>query len=280
MQKSEFVFYIICMRKLIHFFVFIILLPLPQLVFYGCGGGSGTGTFMAQEAFYQVPEEFELVFPDNFPSFVTDYKLVWWDENYCVQQKTMSAGTQAETVQFALNRTTPILLYPLINGTQFFIPAGAVYPFGNIENNRISLSQEAGYTAMILQKILSVASPQNIEEKEYFCSYFNWDHFVESLEKHKPMYLLDEEKIITGICSGTMKATNIKKVKTFSISSSQVPTNIEWLYSPEIAEGNLLAKDKFEISQAGSTFYSNLGIIKIEKKSSSSNSLVITELAR
>jgi hypothetical protein len=77
-----------------------------------------------------------------------------------------------------------------------------------------------------------------------------------------------------------MKAANIKKVKTFSISSSQVPTSIEWLYSPEITEGNILAKDKFEISQNGSMFYSNLGIIKIEKQSSSSNSLVITELAR
>ena len=278
MQKSEFVFYIICMRKLIHFFIFMILLP--PFVFYGCGGGGGTGAFMAQEAFYQAPAEFELVFPDNVPSFVTDYKLVWLDENYCVQQKTLPVGTQTETARFALNRTTPILLYPLINGTQFFIPAGAVYPFGNIESNRINLSQEAGYAAEILQTILSVVSPQNIEQKEYFCSYFNWDHFVESLEKHKPLYLLDEEKIITGICSGTMKATNIKKVKTFSISSSQVPTNIEWLYSPEIAEGNLLTKDKFEISQTGSMFYSNLGIIKIEKQSSSSNSLVITELAR
>ena len=266
------------MRKLIHFFVFMILLP--HFVFYGCGGGNGNGTFTVQDVFYQAPEEFELVFPDNIPSFVTDYKLVWLDENYCVQQKILPAGTHTEIVRFALNRTTPILLYPLINGTHFFIPAGAVYPFGNIEDHRISLSQEAGYAAGILQTILSVTSPQNIEEKEYFCSYFNWDHFVESLEKHKPLYLLDEEKIITGICSGTMKAANIKKVKTFSVSSSLVPTNIEWLYSPEIAEGNLLTKDKFEISQTGSMFYSNLGIIKIEKQSSSSNSLVITELAR
>ena len=266
------------MRKLIYFFVLIILLP--HLVFYGCGGGGGTGTFITQDAFYQAPAEFELIFPDNITSFVTDYKLVWLDENYCIQQKTLPVGTKKENVRFALNRTTPILLYPLINGVQFFIPTGAVYPFGTVENGRICLSQEAGYAAGILQAILSVASPQNTEEKEYFCSYFNWDHFVESLGKYKPLYLLDEEKIITGICSGTMKAANIKKVKTFTVFSSEVPTNIEWLYSPDITEGNLLTKNKFEISQIGSMFYSNLGIIKIEKQSSSSNSLVITELAR
>ena len=235
---------------------------------------------MAQDSFYQAPAEFELVFPDNVLSFITEYKLVWLDENYNVQQKTLPADTKTENVRFSQNRTTPILLFPLIQGQEFFLPSGAVYPFGSIENGQIVLSQEGGFAARILSKILSAESPQTIEEKEYFCSYFNWDHFVESLEKHKPLYLLDEEKILSGICNGEMKAANIGKIKTFSVFALQIPASINWLYSPEIKEGNLLAKDKFEISQTGSVFYSNLGLIKIEKQSSSSNSLVITELAR
>ena len=271
------------MRKLIklfQLFTFTLIL-LPLFVLYGCGGN--TGISMVQDYFNEAPVEFELVFPDiasEFSDIITEYKLLWLDENYNVQQKTLPISTKTEFVRFSQNRTTPVLLFPLIQGKEFFMPLGTVYPFGKIENGRINLSQEAGFAALILHKILSLSSPQSIEEKENFCSFFNWDHFIESLEKHKPMYLLDEEKIITGICSGTMSASSIKKIKTFSVSASQVPASIEWLYSVEIAEGNVLVNDKFEISQNGSVFFSNLGFIKIEKTSSSSNSLVITELAR
>ncbi|MBO7485858.1 MAG: hypothetical protein J6T84_07315 [Spirochaetaceae bacterium] len=259
---------------------FFILILLPLLVFCGCGGGGGISSL---QDFYKPTVEYVLTFPDIPPEIlqlVTNSELVWMDENYTIRSKTLPINAKGETILLASGKTAPVLLFPMIQGNRFFIPAGAIHPFGTTEDSRIYLSWENGFAADVFHKIITAESAQTLAEKESYCSYFNWDHLLDVINKNRPAYLLDETKIIQAICSGTIKASSVKKVKTFTVDTSLIPVEITQIYSPDIMEGNLMTKSSFEIPQTGSIFYSNLGFIKIEKHPTLSNSLVITELAR
>ena len=260
--------------------LFFILFLLPHLAFYGCGGGNGISSM---QEFYKPAVEYALTFPEIPPEIsqlVTKYELVWLDENCTIRCKTLPTNAKGDTIILSAGKTVPVLLFPMIQDSRFFIPAGAIHPFGTGEDGRICLCWESGFVADVFYKILTAESGQTLAEKEAYCSYFNWDHLLEVVNKNRPAYLLDETKIVQSVCSGTIKASTVKKVKTFSIDTSLIPAEITQIYSPDVMEGNLLNKGCFENPQEGSIFYSNLGFIKIEKHPTLSNSLVITELAR
>lgn len=135
----------------------------------------------------------------------------------------ISPATRTITVEAETNTPISLQVYPVTEGVIFFHPAGAILPW----NGHITWLN--GFTAELLKKLyLSTREQNHQEDIQTFASSFNWNRMETQLKEkstdqgnlYNP-WLLDQEQIISKICSKTFTATSLNVKKTKEIQLSQ-----------------------------------------------------------
>ena len=183
---------------------------------------------------------------------------------------------QTVALEFAKNRPTPVLFYLVINGIEEILPAGAIYPV-NKSGNTLTASWLNGTSAEVLMQILTKAD-QPQKNAQHLCNYFNWQKLQEEFAKRvNEPWLVDTEAIAAKICTGSFSVSVLKEEKTYE-DVFQSDT-LEWVCAAYGDAKPVFAGELSHFPLSKKVYLSSRGFVIIEKKSTSKNALVITELA-
>ena len=208
---------------------------LTSLVWTSCSFFAGQ-----EEVTFELP-----LWPDYLPQLqLWRVELLQAEDPPLSDQSQSSLTTlspQAKNVSFKVqkNRPAALLIYPQ-TGTQFFKPAGTIYPYSK------DLTWSGGYAVQLYKRILTSArqsgqTPQFIMD---YISSFNWEKLLQTLEEKEAEsfnpeeetcfynpWLLDSQELLDGIAYRNFSATKLKLSDTikipldFEVFSSYVPEN-------------------------------------------------------
>lgn len=101
------------------------------------------------------------------------------------------------------NVCTPVLKE--VNEADTTVLYGTIYPYST------ALTQKDSFAADVLQTLYCGADDSISEsQKDNFLMRFNWQRFMEECRSYEEPWLLDKEKIMKAIASGSFKASDIK----------------------------------------------------------------------
>lgn len=266
------------------------------LILAGCGGGGGgSGNVSSlggllpietETCYVTTPEpNAELAAQLLAPTDSGKTRSLSWNVKYLAPEgsvKTLRLGfggvTQSETValEFAKNRPTPVLVYLAVDGYEDILPAGAIYPV-NKSGSTLTASWLNGTSAQVLFDILTKAD-QPQKDAQHLCNYFNWQKLQEEFAKRvDEPWLVDREAIATKICTGAFSVSVLKEEKTYE-DVFQSDT-LEWVCPAYGDAKPVFTGELSHFPLSKKIYLSSRGFVIIEKKSTSKNGLVITELA-
>lgn len=262
--------------------------------FLSCGGSGGSGNFQSVNALLPVTtEKCSIVLPapnaellnllekpDENGSIARLHWRIQYvspDGHVVSKQENFIKTGQTVQIEFAQSRPTPVLAFLVINDAETLMPAGAIYPV-NKTDNIIDVSWLNGISAQILTDLLT-KTDQSIEDSQHLCDYFNWQKFQQEFAKRiqKP-WLVNQQKILEKICTGSFSVSTIKEEKSYE---DVLPENsLEWLCAPYGDTEAIYAGETAYFALSSKVYLSSRGTVLVEKKSSSKNTIIITELAR
>lgn len=175
------------------------------------------------------------------------------------KSQTFYTSTQAIFISCHKNEPVCITCYPLtktINNepTNYFYPAGFIYPYSSFDKNTGHATWEQGYICEIMHRIINSKKETgvSIEHLREFLKSYNWKKMQEYIEKKiqeskedatsvffNP-WLIDSQRLLDNLCYGNFKSAmlNITGIYTFTIEelfqhnkiiSPFIPEN-EYLY--------------------------------------------------
>ena len=135
--------------------------------------------------------------------------LLWIDAEGFVRREPLTEHNTAMpvTLSVAKGLVTPVLLY---GGSQnagqnngVMRPKGFVHPFS------AELSDKGGFAAHILYRLIN-ESDGDKREAQLYCGHFNWQKFLQCLEKLDDPWSYDQEIILKNIADGTFTMRTLK----------------------------------------------------------------------
>ena len=190
-----------------------------MLIFSGCH-------FM-----FNLPEQetFQLILPDWPPkdSFMEQYpELLQWEITTATSNSITEGYTTEQSVFLSFNKNTPscVLIQPVTkladgNPSNFFKPAGFLYPYSTINKGAAKADWNQGFLAYSMLTVINSQKETGVSEArmEKFLASFNWkkaqetidSKFTSSLESecvYNP-WLIDSQKMLENLCYGNFKAT-------------------------------------------------------------------------
>ena len=270
--------------------ILTIFLGLSVLVFLSCGGaGGGGGIQSLNEMTPLQTETCCITTPAPNAELVSllrarqggaalDWHIKWLTPEGKLETKQIDFAEAGQTVsiEFAKNRATPVLVYLAVNGKEHILPAGAVYPT-NKSGNTLAATWINGTSAEVLMQILT-KTEQPQADAQHLCNYFNWQKFQEEFAKRvDEPWLVDKEAIAAKICTGSFSVSVLKEEKTYA-DVFQSDT-VEWVCAPYGEAKPVYSGENSNFALSKKIYLSSRGTVFIEKKASSKNALVITELA-
>lgn len=261
------------------------------LILTSCGGGGGGNIHSLNELLPIQKETCCVITPAANGELISllrtytekkggslSWNIKWLSPEGKIESKRLDYTDSIQTIpiEFARNRTTPVLAFLEVNERQDILPAGSIYPV-NISGNSISLSWLNGISAQVLMDLLTKTN-QPAEDAQHFCNYFNWQKFQEDFAKRvDEPWLVDKEKITEKLCTGSFSVSVLKEAKTYKCAIQH--DSLEWI-CPPYGDGKPLHPGEEAFFPLGETLYlSGQGPVLVEKESAK-NALVITELAR
>jgi len=208
------------------------LLPIVGVFLLGLFSGC---TFHADKAFETV----QLKLPQWPPKdgFSENYPpLSKWKIEIRSAEDCKTYFTNQETIELSVKRHTPFctLAYPITltqdnYQTQYFMPAGFIYPW-NYKSDDAKFEWEKGIAASLMAKIFlsKIETGISTQKLNKFIGTFNWQKACETMLKteHNPWFL-ESEKFLHDLCNLNFKASysglpDAKfKVKGIGLSKSQ-----------------------------------------------------------
>lgn len=268
----------------------MILFFYSGVLIFSCGGSGGGSNGIFENANNVLQETFSETqtirikipsLPISVEKSFSDvtYKLIYLDQKLNLQTAEFNSDKTDFEISVAKNQTTPILLFPIISGFEFFLPAGAIYPNNMEENRKISLLWQNGQSAKTLLCVYEALSDFTLKEKIEFCNYFNWTKLQEKYNSVKNSHLININNVATAICSGEFTASDVKVPKTYKVQLD-LPQKDMILFCKDITKEPLKNGQFLEYSRTGEEFLTTNKKVFVETFGSDKNRLVITELAR
>lgn len=238
------------------------------------GGFTGSSSLLSTEELTvhipPLPESASL-----YAGLIKGMKLIWYDDQSQICSKILPAGS-TYLICVCKNVVTPVLVWPVYSDQDFFLPAGAVYP-EQASEGIVNLSWNNGTCAQVLYTLLQ-DNTQTLEEKRHFCSYFNWGKLQTEIEKKRERRFFQIHRIAEAIASGSMSTSALKEKKSVKVELSG--SAVLWLASCDCTVPPIFPGTTFVLAEEGEVFLSDKGLVFVEKKKGTENTLVITELAR
>lgn len=195
-------------------------------------------------------EEFFISLPQWPPedSQKSDYpELSRWKIIITSTEETKCFFTTDSSFSFTFQKNLPyaIIFQPITlleNGkeTEYFYPAGIIYPYSQTNSKTINASWEEGFLAYTIYRIISSRKETGVSQKhlENFLKEFNWKKVQENInskiensstEEKSPCFnpwLIDSEKLLDNLCYGNFKASFLNPTGIFIF-------NLETLFSED-----------------------------------------------
>lgn len=227
----------------------------------------------------QSSETISVVFPDWPPDDPLHNKyppLSRWKVTVCSAEQVRTYYTQEfhSEINIKKNRPFCITVHPITlmqdnKESDFFKPAGYIYPWNNNEKNLATWEQ--GFLADLMIKIIKDGRANSISpaDTEFLISTYNWNkaqqiinkkllessEMIESNNSKKPFYnpwLLDSSEILSGISSKEFKTALLNLKSCYTISQDTIFNNYESddsknkaaLFSAFIPENEFIYKSK------------------------------------
>lgn len=225
-------------------------------------------------------EEISVIFPPWPPedSYQEEYpQLAFWKITITSIEKSESFISSEKSMQINLKKNVPcsIIFQPITylssrKLTEYFFPAGVLYPYEPISENKISATWEQGFLASCMATVINSKKETGItnQHMEEFISSFNWKKAIETIQKkidenlsspEKAFFnpwLIDKSRLLENLCYGNFKANflNPTGIYTFTISNL-FPNSNTTIISPFIPE-NLFLPEKNKINLKKNELYS------------------------
>jgi hypothetical protein len=196
--------------------------------------------------------------------------VMYWSVRYSTDsgQKSFTAAPEQKTFTVTLPKNIPaaVLVWPVTvhpAGTvRFFHPAGCIYPYTTV------LAWQDGFAADILATLYSASKDR--ETTGSFCSYFNWERFMDVLHRKEtesedcirqaiedgtstiPAYynpwLLDKNDILSAIADRSFTVYRLYPCPRITVATAAIAVfpsmsgtcTASDLLSPYIPENNLI----------------------------------------
>ena len=155
-----------------------------------------------------IKEEINVILPQWPPKdcLMNEYpKLSRWEVSVCSSTTQNFFYLQDNDFSITVNKNEPvsILVVPITifqnndeyYETDFFYPAGGIYPFSKLNNDSLTLDWKNGFCAKCLQSILLSKNETFISEESLisFSGKFNWKKLIEEIESEIQLSLQQED---------------------------------------------------------------------------------------
>ncbi len=129
-------------------------------------------------------------------------EFVYIDENYSVQ-KLLISNQSDNNISISLNQNflTPVLLYTSPIDSK---PKGCIYPIST------EIDIYGGFAAWILYRIM-LQTNENKQLAQEYLSHFNWQRFINYIQKYENPWMLNQDIIIENIVDKTFNVYSIKE---------------------------------------------------------------------
>lgn len=183
-----------------------------------------------------IQEEIYVILPQWPPKdcLTNEYpKLSRWEISVCSSTAQEIYHIQENHFSIMVNKNEPVSIlavpvtYAQVNDecyeTDFFYPAGGIYPFSKSDDNSLTLNWENGFCAKCLQSILLSKSETSISDELLisFSKKFNWKKLIEEIENEIQLsiskedsaffnpWLIDSNKLLTNLSEKNFSKTLI-----------------------------------------------------------------------
>lgn len=176
----------------------------------------------------QLPEEevLQITLPEWPPNdpFREQYpELVQWEISVytCYQSREYYTCNQSIFLSFKKNTPACIVVQPVTrlnsgNSSNYFKPAGLIYPYSRMIDGQACADWNSGFLASSMRKIILSQKETGVSDSrmEKFLSTFNWkkaqesiDNKISSVNDFYNPWLIDSEKLLDNLCYGNFKST-------------------------------------------------------------------------
>ncbi len=229
------------------------LLPIVGVFLLGLFSGC---TFHADKAFETV----QLKLPQWPPNdgFSENYPpLSKWKIEIRSAEDCKTYFTNQETIELSVKRHTPFctLAYPITltqdnYQTQYFMPAGFIYPW-NYKADDAKFEWEKGIAASLMAKIFlsKIETGISTQKLNKFIGTFNWQKACETMLKteHNPWFL-ESEKFLHDLCNLNFKASQLNTKSCISYDLSELNKTFETSFLSSYIPENQKIKEHSKIS--------------------------------
>lgn len=181
-----------------------------------------------------INEDITVILPQWPPEdcLMNEYPLLSrWEISVCSSNTQEIFYLQKNDFSITVKKNEPvsILAFPVTwvqnndeyYETDFFYPAGGIYPFSKVDGNSISLNWKDGFCAKCLQSILLSKNETSISEELLisFSGRFNWKKMIEEIENEIQLsivqensafynpWLIDSHKLLTNLSEKNFSKT-------------------------------------------------------------------------
>lgn len=238
-------------------------------------------------------EEFTILVPQWPPedSQKSQYpELSKWKVTISSSQESYSFYTTAPSFTYNFKKNLPcaITVQPITlldNGEEceYFLPAGIIYPYAQIDSQNISATWEQGFLAHTINRIINSKKETGVSQQhlEKFLKEFNWQKAQQTINAKIEKSILEEtayfnpwqidsERLLDNLCYGNFKTTFLNTTGLYTFSLSSLFQNDDFFpLSPFIPENQfLMEKNLIGLKKNSVNFLSNgkdIGVILICK---------------
>lgn len=244
------------MKKIQNSPLFILTL-LYQVLLTGCN-------FMVQ---LQEQETLQINLPEWPPAdtFTDQYpELIEWKITFASSTEIREYYTCEKSVFVTFNKNLPasLIVQPVTkltsgNPSNYFMPAGLIYPYADVDAGLTNATWNQGFLAVTMNKIILSKKETGVSDNrlETFLSSFNWkkaqnsiENKINAAEENKAFYnpwLIDSSKLLENLCYGTFKATLLNLSGGFEVDLSDINKESELcLLSAFVTENQFLNTTK------------------------------------
>ncbi len=178
---------------------------------------------------------------------------------YAETEKNMPLCITAEPVTFVFNSKKYL--------SDFYKPAGAIYPYEKPEENIRKLTWQSGYTAYIMQQLFySSDNYSNAEKTQTFTASFNWKKFNDYIKSKSEQafsenkcfnpWLYDTETVLTAASQRKFTAQIFSAKKVIHITQNNLENiNINDIHSSYVPENEQIKNGTLSLSYEKNNFF-------------------------